>query len=119
MSTELLYQEILPKAELKSSLPQPKEIPHSVVTAENAFYQTSLHLQQQWKEDCMPSGHPKPFQTFHHFEQWTQNFTIIRLDKETQTWKDMGVAELEFMQYKASYIARHTKGLVDSVFSHA
>ena len=69
ISTEPLYQEILPKAELKSSLPQPKEIPYSVVTAENVFYQTSLHLQQQWKEDCMPCGRPKPSQTFHYFEQ--------------------------------------------------
>ena len=69
ISTEPLYQEILPKAELKSSLPQPKESSHPVVTTENVFYQTTLHLQQQWKEDCVPSGHPKPFQIFPHLKQ--------------------------------------------------
>ena len=74
ISSEPMYQEILPKAELMDSLSQPKEIPGSTVTAENDFYETVLHSQQlpQWKEDydnVMPSGCPMPFQTFQHSEQ--------------------------------------------------
>ena len=71
ISTEPLYQEILPKQELRTSLPQSKEVPQSTVMAENVFYQTSIHLQHQWKEDCygIPSGRPKPSQSYLHFTQ--------------------------------------------------